>query len=668
MHKSNLGVHVDRNAFVDEGEGVLRFPGGQTITNDQPQRNGTRYDIETMEVNEWNRTITADHEHSLMAVVGKALGFAKRGTEVVLDGIQFAIKTAAGRLAYDLMREGYVKDLSIETYGPWPDEEGIYYKSKLVGLSVVVIGNNKSATINEFALNSLAQAKKDGLNTEELEKLFQAEQKPEVAANTAPKTEEAEPIKPPAEVKPQEATNDKQVTNKMSKEEKKPEAKVESKAPEAPVKNDAPVAAAAVDMNALAEMFDKKLDEKLKPIEDKVDEVEKNAFDRAAKEPGFKPAEGAAKNTGAVTQLEQMPWRERTAIQIQSLYASLKGDRTASDKVFEINSMHLEQLKKADLAPNALTLTDVGNFVIPPEMVTEIKGLTSNYSPILDLFKFQETMSLITSWIERTGEVQMSDVEMEEDGVDGDLKPISEPTYETHTATLKEFAAVTPVDASAIRFSAADIVQDISQMYRRAYDRALAQSVIGRLEKAVEGNGNSVAYDFTTANGGNVGALVALIRAWGEVAEHTPTGVYIMTMNSYLHLFEMSLRAGINSPLANIFTQGPDGIPRFLGLPYVVAPSDLMPNLNTAGTKSWTFEGTSVTVNHGVLFADPSNFTGRVSGGLNFQVSTEAAYEQNGSVKSAFQRDKVVFRGYGYRKSAITLASQVSGILSPGIS
>jgi hypothetical protein len=76
MHKNRIDVHVDKNAFVDDGDGIIRFSGGQAISDDQPQRNGTRYDIETMDLSEWNGTITADHDDRLLAVIGKALGFA----------------------------------------------------------------------------------------------------------------------------------------------------------------------------------------------------------------------------------------------------------------------------------------------------------------------------------------------------------------------------------------------------------------------------------------------------------------------------------------------------------------------------------------------------------------------------------------------------------------
>ena len=100
----------------------------------------------------------------------------------------------------------------------------------------------------------------------------------------------------------------------------------------------------------------------------------------------------------------------------------------------------------------------------------------------------------------------------------------------------------------------------------------------------------------------------------------------------------------------------------------MLVPSSLLPTVDTAQTKSLSFEGESVTVNSGIFYVDPSVWKGRVSGGLNYSVSDQAAYEQSGTVKSAFQRDQVLFRGYGYRASAILDRSQVSAIGAPGVS
>ena len=67
---------------------------------------------------------------------------------MTISGIRFATQNPQGLLAYNLSSVVSPLDLSIETYGPWPDEEDeTYYNAKLVGLSIVIVGNNKSATI-----------------------------------------------------------------------------------------------------------------------------------------------------------------------------------------------------------------------------------------------------------------------------------------------------------------------------------------------------------------------------------------------------------------------------------------------------------------------------------------------------------------------------------------
>jgi hypothetical protein len=268
-------------------------------------------------------------------------------------------------------------------------------------------------------------------------------------------------------------------------------------------------------------------------------------------------------------------------------------------------------------------------------------------------------------WLERDGEIEMTDVSMIDEGTDTNLKPIKRYGTTTRDTDLTEFAAVTPVDASAIRFSAIDVVDDIAAAYRRAYDAKLAQSIIGRLEQAVEYNGNTVPFSLL---GGEVSALTSLIRAWAEIAEFTPDGTFLLSTASVARIMEAQVRAGTNGPLVEVFTKGPDGTRLFLDRPYVLVPSSLLPTVDTAQTKTLSFEGESVTVNSGIFYVDPTVWKGRVSGGLNYTASDVASYEENGTVKSAYQRDQVVFRGYGYRASAILDRSQVAAIGALGVS
>jgi hypothetical protein len=78
--------------------------------------------------------------------------------------------------------------------------------------------------------------------------------------------------------------------------------------------------------------------------------------------------------------------------------------------------------------------------------------------------------------------------------------------------------------------------------------------------------------------------------------------------------------------------------------------------------------GTTVTVSNAVFYVDLANFTGRTSGGLMYDLSTEAAYEDNGTVKSAYQRNELVLRGSFFRGGAILDDNQVSALGAVGIS
>jgi hypothetical protein len=123
---------------------------------------------------------------------------------------------------------------------------------------------------------------------------------------------------------------------------------------------------------------------------------------------------------------------------------------------------------------------------------------------------------------------------------------------------------------------------------------------------------------------------------------------------------------GVNGPLGSIFLTGE--VPTIFGRPFIVVPDDLLPTLNTAQTKSFSVDGGTVTVNHAAFYANLSNFTGRTSGGLMYDLSTEAAYEDGGVVKSAYQRNELVLRGSFFRGGAIKDEDQVSALRSPGVS
>lgn len=678
-HKETF--QIEKNSFeVNDETGTITFPMGQCVMDGTQLRSGARYDMPSLDVSEFNGSVTADHVDMIQSIVAKT-SLVKRGQELLMNAIQFAVKeNPLAQIAYDLYKGGYAHDYSIETMGPPANESGLFMNAKVVGLSCVVTGNSRSATMSAAITNSLATARSNGLDTTDAEKVMGVEHVEEDHQhnNNHKKVQDMKYItyknnRDFAVTLKYKNAAEEEIESELAAGASFDASEDQKEAIEKQINDAKDPSATSMTPDVFEKALNKALDERDKKLDERLEKLQQDFLDANAVEPAFHTGGNgtSARNMLTANKLEDMGWEERTVKQLQSLHAMLKGDPEASRFVWAANQFNLEALQKSDKKYNALSLTDLGNFVIPPEMVTKIFGHVSNFQPLLSKFTFQETLSLITSYITRTGETDMQDVDMDSGapGANG-LKPISQPQYTTKTAALREFASITPVDASAIRFSAADIMQDIAAQYRRAYDRALARSVIGRIEQAVQSNGQSQPFNVTTGNGGDIGALSAMLDIWTPIVEWVPDGVFLMTQATVLQLMKHALKAGPNGPFADIFTRGDNGQQLFFNLPYVTVPSAVMPTLNnmTGPKPTFTFEGQTVTVQHSILLANPDNFMGRVSGGLQFDVSTEAAYEESGTVKSAYQRDKLVFRGYGYRKSALTLPSDVAGVNSDVVS
>lgn len=625
---SHVDLHIDTNAVIDKGDGLVKFENDLVITDNSEQRNGTKYDIKSMDISEYKGQITADHSPSIQEIIGKVTGLKKvDNKKVVISGIRFAVgESALAKFAYNMLKGGFLSDFSIETYGPWPDEEdNTYYDSKLVGLSMVVIGNNKSAFLKQgvgaVIKNSLEECEDESIDTTTLCKLLS-----NYINNSSNK------MKPKKQVTK---------TTTENNENEKVEAKQE------------------------AVNFEEVLANALKPLMEKVGELEGKVFDKGAKEPEFKKDKDTKTvNTRTEKDYEKLPYIERHGLQVNLAWDFLKGkDSEAGQKLEEINKFHLEKLKEKDIVANAVTLGDFGNFVISPELLTDIQGFRSNYAPLVEATNWRETLSLQMSYLERNGDIDMQPVEICDDGADGNLKPVSDYAASIVTKDLEELAAVTPVCNAVTRFLAADLLQDVARGYRTDYDRKRAQLVIARLQQAINATGNTASFATTS----DTNSLKAVIGALTPIAESVMNGTFILNNTSYWRLVTSGIGAGISGPLGNLFTTG--DIPLLLGRPFIVVPDDLMPTLDTGNTnKTFVVDGANVTINQGLIYADLTFFTGRTSGGLNYDLSTEAAYEEAGVVKSAYQRNELVLRGSFFRGGAFTDDERAAGLGAPGVS
>ena len=746
IQKHHVGVLVEKNAFVDDGDGIVSFPKGLTITDGGTQRNGTQYDIETLDISEYKGQVTADHVDMLQNIIARVEEVKKEKNKVTVGRLVYAVKeNPLARLAYNLLVSGFSTDFSIETYGPWPGDEGVYMNAKLIGLSQVVVGNNKSAAVNAIVKNSLEQSKEDGLDTTEVEAALEGEITTQVSATHVEENpdESAEDIKAKQEADEAAA---KEATDKVAKEEadkkaaeeaeakaeadKKAaeEAEAEKAAKEAAeaeqsakdkekqnnknkeqnemkfvtIKNGRDFAVTVTYKNAAEEEVEAVLEpgKTVDVAEDQKEAVEaqltgaeapkvdnsaeiakavnaatselsksfeakfaelKEAFDKSAKEPAFKAA-GTEDDEKAENAYSDLGYKERHAKQINAAWEYLKLGRIESAKVLnDVNEANLAALKAESKVENSVSISDFGNFVISPELLTEIQGFRNDYTAIIDATDWRETLSLEFAWLKRSGDIDMQSVDLEP-GTDGDgnLKPISEYTAEPTISKLEELAAVTPVCNSATRFLAVDLLGDVARGYRNDYDRKRAQLVIARLQQAVNANpDHKIDY---TANPGTAESLTSWVQLWAEVSEVTINGMYIFNTATYSVIQKAAVDAGANGPLSSIFLTG--DVPTIFGRRFVVVPNDLMPTLNSGTTRTMVVEGENVVIDSAVFYLDMNNFTGRTSGGLQYDLSTEAAYEVNGVVKSAYQRNELVLRGSFFRGGAVLDDTRVAAMSS----
>ena len=695
-------VEVTRNSYKDEGEGVVSFPNGLCISDNQVQRNGSRYDIDSLDISKYAGQLTADHEDKLSNIIGRVEGVKKENGRVTVDKIVYAVKqNPYARLAYDLLVGGFSKAFSTETIGAGADgSDGTLKNHELVGLSQVVCPNNYSAIINSVR-NSLKTAQADGLDIngveEELLNSFDKEtnmdeenktiEEKDIETVETPETEEKEveeTTEEKSEKEPEQANEEKEEVENDATEVKEEEAeeieKEENEISDEQVAelfdkidglidmvkdftdveddiDEKGVEEIVVDdLNEVDEKVENKKEETMdkEQIQNAVAEALKGYFANDAKAPEFK------KDENSVSYAE-MDWKERYNKQVNSAYEAFRnGSIAARQTLNEINEANFNALKEAKIVKNSMTIASMGNFVIAPEMYNEIVGQRTDYSAIINATEWKETDSLEFAWLKRNGDIDMKNVAMCDDGKNGNLKPISEYSAEPVTSKLEEMAAVTVVCNAATRFFAVDLLSDVAAGYRNDYDRKRAQLVIARLEQAVEESGQSVNYAPTT----DTEAMVAWLESIAEISDTTVNGTLLFNNKTFAKLKAHALEAGSNGPLSSIFIDGE--IPRIFGMPYIVLPNDLLPTIEEGEKVTFKVEGKDVEIKHAVFYADLGQFTGRTSGGLQYDISADASYEVSGTVRSAYQRNELVLRGSFFRGGAIKDTSRVAGILAQG--
>lgn len=705
IQKNQLQVSVSNGSFVDEGDGVVSFPQGLTITDDSIMRSGTRYDINSLDISKYQGQLTADHRDSLGTLIGKTIGVAKEGNRVMIQGIKYAVKeNPYARLAYDLLVGGFSNSFSIETIGSWPDsQDPVYRDHELIGLSQVVVPNNYNAKINEFneiVHNSLERSQQDGLDvtgieakiyssvelksSEPVEEESMTKEEKDTAVNEVVKDAEAEVVETPtveveAPVEPEKVETPAEVeapaeTEAPAEEEAE---KVENDATVAPAVADdtdseEPTVEPEVEEPKEPETQTNKTEEKLemtaeqiaeivanavagavKPLQEELaatKELAQNALDTQAKEPEFKEEE-VANSYDSMSEEELFGKQLNAAVAVERM-----GSVEAAKTLHEINARNLQALKDAKIVNAALTLVDLGNFVIGPELYNQVTTARTDYSAILDATTWKETQSIEFGWLTRGNDIDMTNVALGITGDDGSrLKPVSSPTYGANSEKLEEMAAVTPISINVIKFAAADILADVAEGYRNDYDRKRAQLVIARLQQAVDATGNKWSFDISDG-------LLGWAQVVAMISDVTTVGTLVFNSKTLAALKGQAIASQNAAILTELASNS------ILGTPFVLVPNDLMPTLNTAETRTFAVHGSNVTIDQAVFYGNLSTFTGRTSGGLKYDVDGSASYEISGTVYSAYQRNEIVLRGSFFRGGVVKDTSQIASIRAVAVS
>ena len=407
----------------------------------------------------------------------------------------------------------------------------------------------------------------------------------------------------------------------------------------------------------------------LKPVQDELaanKQLAQNALDAAAKAPEFKPAE-VVENSYDDLSAEELFSKQLNAAVLVERMNSVEGAKTLN----EINVKNLNALKEQKIVKNSLTLEDLGNFVIAPELFTEIANKRNDYTALLNVTTWKETNSLEFGWLTRDSDIDMQSVAIgalgdvdSPDTLDGQvlgqptnarLKPLSIPGYGSHLNKLEEMAAITPISINVIQHAAADILEDVAEGYRSDYDRKRAQLVVARLQQAVNANGQVHTMDLSDG-------LLGWAQTVALASDATSTGTLVFNQKTRAFLIGQA----VSTSNAAVLQEVANGT--IFGTPFVVVPNDILPTINTNETRSFMVYGQAVTITTSVFYGDMSAFTGRVSGGLKYDVDGSASYEIGGKTYSAFQRNEIVLRGSFKRGGVVKDPRVIAAISAAAIS
>lgn len=667
---------------------TILFDEPQVITDGTVQKDGSYYDIPSLDIASWNGKVMADHDYSFSKRLGTAIGAQKdlANNRVTIAGIKFSRNNPEAQLAMDMAVEGLI-EFSTGTLG-WTEEDGRRENHQIYELSIVGVGNNDNTHMNEADL--LAVAAQNGIDLSKYNlkskehnsmKKFRIYNVNAFAAKVKFKNEAGEDQE--VEV-PAGSSAEVETTTPQEEVQKQVD---EAQAPAADKPADKPADAPAT--NAVSVEDFKQLQTTLNTLV-------------ANMNTPVKPSAGAHEDKndlGASTNAVKEKVKSMNAG--QRLYRQIMLERNGmknSEEFAELNVFNTAQLAEKGIAnvedfggsANAMddSAGSLGGLIPPYELLDRIVQCETNYDRFLQVFGFEDA-GLSYGWNIGIGDIDFAPIgycaPSAQDGVEVGLENRTQERLATHSVICNKVS----------RFSPVNVINHVATRYQQAYKRALVAFALAEMQVAVDkrvtgwdrSSGTDIAADPSGSvdypAAGQSARIEAAVSLFTGLADCVMGGVYVMNAQTAAKLildFNLTGQGASQSNTGTTFVNNYAALGVALGGEVVVVPNNMLPTLGTNSTVTVlrsTEGGGNVTIDHAIFYTSAENWYGVTNGALQFDVDSFGSYEVTvqktvtggggGTVtvtetRSAKQRGETVLFGEMYRGGGILDFRQIGGV------